>query len=109
VTDRPAAVRGDAIARQPNRSRLLNAWGTVNGWSRLSTHHKETREMSTQGNTLKSVDTTFKIIKHLRTKGAKTVTELSKELDMPKSTVQVYLNSLYSDKFVVREGEKLLC
>jgi DNA-binding IclR family transcriptional regulator len=62
--------------------------------------------MSTQGNTLKSVDTTFKIIKHLRTKGAKTVTELSRELDMPKSTVQVYLNSLYSNKFVVREGKK---
>lgn len=57
-------------------------------------------------NVLKSVDTVFKIAEHLKSEGGKTVTELSNELDMPKSTVQVYLNSLYGHNFVAKnDGE----
>jgi DNA-binding IclR family transcriptional regulator len=53
-------------------------------------------------NVLKSVDTVFEMVEHLKAEGGKTVTELSEELDMPKSTVQVYLNSLYRHNFVVK-------
>lgn len=58
--------------------------------------------MSKPRNVLKSVDTVFKITEHLKSEGEKTVTELSKELEMPKSTVQVYLNSLYAHNFVAK-------
>ncbi|WP_336022859.1 IclR family transcriptional regulator [Halobellus salinisoli] len=62
--------------------------------------------MNKQGNVLKSVGKVFKMLKHLKEGGGKTVTELSKELDMPKSTVQVYLNTLYAHKFVVKNDGK---
>lgn len=62
--------------------------------------------MATQRNVLKSVDKVFKIVKHMKSSGRTTVTELSEDLDMPKSTVQVYLNTLYSHNFVVKnDGE----
>lgn len=57
-----------------------------------------------QHNIIKSVDKVFNMIEHLRTGGGKTVTELSQDLDMPKSTVQVYLNTLAKNKFVVQDG-----
>lgn len=62
--------------------------------------------MSKPRNVLKSVDTAFKIIEHLKSEGKKTVTDLSRELDMPKSTVQVYLNTLYGRNLVVKDGGK---
>lgn len=62
--------------------------------------------MTQHDNTLKSVDKVFKMVEHLKTNGGKTVTELSQELDMPKSTVQVYLNTLAKNKFVVQNGAK---
>lgn len=58
--------------------------------------------MPDQRNVLKSVDTVFKITNHLKMEGGKTVTELSNDLDMPKSTVQVYLNTLYDHNFIVK-------
>lgn len=62
--------------------------------------------MTPQRNVLKSADKLFRIVEHLKSNGRTSVTELSKELDMPKSTVQVYLNTLYSHNFVVRnDGE----
>lgn len=62
--------------------------------------------MAQHDNTLKSVDKVFKMVEYLRLNGGKTVTELSQELDMPKSTVQVYLNTLAKNKFVVKDGRK---
>jgi DNA-binding IclR family transcriptional regulator len=53
-------------------------------------------------NVLKSVDTVFEIVEHLKSTGGRTVTELSEDLDMPKSTVQTYLNTLYRHNFVVK-------
>jgi DNA-binding IclR family transcriptional regulator len=53
-------------------------------------------------NVLKSVDRVFNILEHLRREGPRTVTELAADLDMPKSTVQTYLNTLYRHKFVVK-------
>lgn len=55
-----------------------------------------------QRNVLKSADKLFTIVEHLKRGGPKTVTELSKELGMPKSSVQVYLNTLHGHKFVAR-------
>jgi DNA-binding IclR family transcriptional regulator len=60
--------------------------------------------MTERKNTLKSVQKAFNIIEHLKREGGKTVTELSNELDMPKSTIQVYLNTLTANKFVVQDG-----
>lgn len=62
--------------------------------------------MSQPTNVLKSIGTAFNILKHLKERGGRTVTELSNELDMPKSTVQVYLNSLSAENFVVKKNGK---
>ena len=62
--------------------------------------------MERSRNVLKSVDTVFKITKYLKTEGGKTVTELSNDLDMPKSTIQVYLNTLYNHHFVTKNDGK---
>ena len=62
--------------------------------------------MERSRNVLKSVDTVFKITKHLKAEGGKTVTELSNDLDMPKSTIQVYLNTLYNHHFVTKNDGK---
>jgi DNA-binding IclR family transcriptional regulator len=59
--------------------------------------------MKTQTNVLKSADKMFSILEYLKQQGGKSVTELSKELDMPPSTIQVYLNTLNNHKFVVKE------
>lgn len=58
--------------------------------------------MSDRRNMLKSADKLFKMVEHLKTGGAKTVTELSNDLDIPKSTAQVYLNTLYEHSFVTK-------
>ncbi|SNR57896.1 IclR family transcriptional regulator [Halorubrum vacuolatum] len=57
-------------------------------------------------NVLKSVETALQLIKYLHQGGAKTVTELSNELEMPKSTVQVYLNTLCNENFIVKKDGK---
>jgi DNA-binding IclR family transcriptional regulator len=62
--------------------------------------------MAKSSNVLKSVGTAFKMVEHLKSGDGKTVTELSDELEMPKSTVQVYLNSLHQHRFVVKNGGK---
>ncbi|MDT3437158.1 IclR family transcriptional regulator [Haloarcula sp. 1CSR25-25] len=59
--------------------------------------------MAQSDNVLKSVDTVFKIIKHLETRGGTTVTELASEREMPKSTAQVYLNTLHANGLVVKD------
>lgn len=60
--------------------------------------------MPKRHNVLKSADKLFVILEHLKSNGAKTVTELSNELDIPKSTVQVYLNTLYDNQFVAKSN-----
>jgi DNA-binding IclR family transcriptional regulator len=62
--------------------------------------------MSNPRNVLKSADKVFKMAEHLKTEGGKTVTELSNDLDIPKSTAQVYLNTLYEHNFVARDDDK---
>jgi len=62
--------------------------------------------METSPNVLKSVDTVFKIAEHLKEEGGKTVTELANDFDMPKSTIQVYLNTLYEHNFVKKNDGK---
>lgn len=59
--------------------------------------------MATQSNVLASGLKLFKIAEHLKRHGGRTVTELSSELSMPKSTVQVYLNTLHDHRLVVKE------
>lgn len=54
-------------------------------------------------NVLTTVDKAFKIIKHLKEEGGKTVTELADDFDMPPSTTQMYLNTLYTNDFIVKE------
>jgi len=60
--------------------------------------------MTGSTNVLKSVDMVFKILEHLKTEGGKTVTELSNDFEKPKSTIQVYLNTLYNHNFVTKKG-----
>jgi DNA-binding IclR family transcriptional regulator len=58
--------------------------------------------MPKQRNVLKSADKLFTMLEYLKESDGKTVTELSAELNMPKSTVQVYLNTLYDHNFVAK-------
>lgn len=62
--------------------------------------------MSKPRNVLKSLDTVFNVVEHLKSTGGTTVTELAADLDMPKSTVQVYLNTLYGHNLVVKHDGK---
>ncbi|MFC6723987.1 IclR family transcriptional regulator [Halobium palmae] len=62
--------------------------------------------MGQSTNVLKSIGTAFNVLEHLKERGGRSVTELSNELDMPKSTVQVYLNSLAAEDFVVKRDGK---
>jgi DNA-binding IclR family transcriptional regulator len=57
-------------------------------------------------NVLKSAGKVFKMAEHLKTEGGKTVTELANDLDIPKSTAQVYLNTLYEHNFVSKDDGK---
>lgn len=54
-------------------------------------------------NRLKSVDTAFTIIERLYGNGSIGVSALADELDMPKSTVHIYLNTLSKNGYVVKE------
>jgi DNA-binding IclR family transcriptional regulator len=58
--------------------------------------------MAKSDNTLKSVDRAFEIVEHLKAGGPKTVTELAADFDVPKSTVQMYLNTLRSWNYVTK-------
>ena len=58
--------------------------------------------MVQRDNTLSSVGKVFNIIEQLGAEGGGTVTELASDLGMPKSTVQMYLNTLYATGYVVK-------
>lgn len=53
-----------------------------------------------KGQTLKGVETAFKIVGHLRKTGPTTVTELSNTLDLPKSTAHIYLKTMYESGYL---------
>jgi DNA-binding IclR family transcriptional regulator len=60
--------------------------------------------MGTQAsNPVKSVVTTFDIVQTLRRLDGAGVTELSNELDLPKSSVYNYLSTLEQEEYVVKE------
>lgn len=58
------------------------------------------------GNTLGSVEKAFNVLEQLWTMERAGVSELAKQLDLPKSTVHVYLQTLLKTGFVVRKGEE---
>lgn len=55
--------------------------------------------------TLGSVEKAFTILERLRATERAGVSELSRELDIPKSTVHIYLRTLRGLGFVVRKGD----
>ncbi|WP_416841799.1 IclR family transcriptional regulator [Haloferax sp. DFSO52] len=62
--------------------------------------------MKTQGdNTIGALATSIRILESLKAKGSAGVTELSKELDLPKSTVYSHLRTLLEHEYVVRKGD----
>lgn len=74
----------------------------LNGRERLVSRGGELRVVPQQNNTLSSVDNVFDIIEHIRVEDRVTVTELASDFGMPKSTVQMYLNTLYANGLVVK-------
>ena len=60
----------------------------------------------TARNTVKSVERTFRIIGGLQELGGAGVTELSKHLDLPKSTVHNYLSTLEQEAYVVKADDE---
>lgn len=62
--------------------------------------------MSQQSNVLKSVGRAFGIIEHMHEFGSSSVTQLADEFDMPKSTLQMYLNTLYDERVLVKRDGK---
>lgn len=57
----------------------------------------------TKGNTLSGVEQSFKIVEYLKESGGTTVTELAKELDLPKSTAFIHLKTLYESGYARKE------
>lgn len=55
---------------------------------------------------VKSVETTFSIIETLKDSDGRTLSELSTELDMAKSTVHRYLQTLLYGGYIVKEGSE---
>lgn len=57
-------------------------------------------------NPIKATETTFRILNALKEMGGAGVTELSNELDIPKSSIHNYLSTLGQEEYVVKEGQK---
>ncbi|WP_197431324.1 IclR family transcriptional regulator [Halorubrum sp. CBA1125] len=57
-------------------------------------------------NRIKAVSTMFKIVESLRDRERTGVSELADRLDMPKSTVHVYLQTLADEGYVINEDGK---
>lgn len=57
-------------------------------------------------NTLGSVQKAFTVLDQLRLVGKTGVSELAKQLELPKSTVHVYLQTLRDEGFVVQDGDE---
>lgn len=55
-------------------------------------------------NRVKTAQTTFKILETLKDKNEATVTELTKEFELSKSSLHNYLNTLEQDGYVVKDG-----
>ncbi|GCF13446.1 IclR family transcriptional regulator [Haloarcula mannanilytica] len=58
----------------------------------------------TAQNPVKSVETTFQILNGLKELGGAGVTELSRHLDLPKSTIHNYLSTLEQEEYIVNDG-----
>ncbi|WP_227378689.1 IclR family transcriptional regulator [Haladaptatus halobius] len=58
------------------------------------------------GNTLGSVEKAFTILEQLKTVERAGLSELSNQLDIPKSTVHIYLQTLRKSGFIVRDGDE---
>lgn len=56
--------------------------------------------------TVKSAETTFTILETLNESDGERLTELADELDMAKSTVHRYLQTLLERKYLVKEGDE---
>lgn len=57
-------------------------------------------------NTIGALGTSLRILEALERKGAAGVTELSNELELPKSTVYSHLRTLREYEYVVRQGDR---
>lgn len=55
--------------------------------------------------TIQSVDRAFRIIEYIQANNGVTLTELTSEFDLSKSTVHYHLNTLMKHGYVVKEGE----
>ncbi|WP_121743143.1 IclR family transcriptional regulator domain-containing protein [Natronorubrum halophilum] len=55
-------------------------------------------------NRVKTAQTTFRILDALKSKNKSTVTELTKEFELSKSSLHNYLSTLEEDGYVVKEG-----
>jgi DNA-binding IclR family transcriptional regulator len=65
-----------------------------------------TNTPSTDGQTVKSVGTAFRIIEHLDDQNGGRVTEIATALDLAKSTVHRHLETLSRTGYVVKEGDE---
>lgn len=65
---------------------------------------RDSRE--SDGRRVKSVQKTFNIIETLNEQGSATISELSEALDMPISTVHVYLQTLTDTGYVIRHDRE---
>lgn len=55
--------------------------------------------------TVAAVETTFDVLEALKEEDGMRLTELAEELEMAKSTVHRYLQTLLADRYVVKEGD----
>jgi DNA-binding IclR family transcriptional regulator len=73
----------------------------------LNVYYESMAPESTGPNTpVKTAQTTFRIVETLKSLGGATVTELAAELDLPKSSVHNYLQTLEHESYIVNtDGE----
>lgn len=61
--------------------------------------------MSGGQNTVKTAQTTFKLLEQLKRENGATLTELTKKFDLSKSSIHNYLNTLEQEGYVIREED----
>ena len=62
--------------------------------------------MTTNGNTVGATETTLRILETLKGLDGAGVTELSSQLEIPKSTVHSHLSTLRQNEYVVKDGDE---
>lgn len=72
----------------------------------MNTHVHPHMPEEKQSNTVKTAKTTFEILEELKRRNEATITELTDEFDLSKSSIHNYLSTLEREEYVVKKDNK---